>query len=288
MENNAAMNKPKKLPWIQRRGAKKVLIGSIMIGFVVLLVLVSLFYTPYDPNKTNIGNRLAEPAFLGGETGNILGADQLGRDVLSRVMAGGQISLSIAMLALVGTSIIGVVAGLLSGFYGGIPDHTFNIIADIRNSMPTTLIIIIALSVFGSSITLMIILMALVEWVGIFRTVRARTLVEKNKEYVTAAYCAGATDRHVIFRYIFPNIISETIVMITLLVSTVVLLEANLSFLGVGVARPYPSWGRMISDGRDYITSGWWISTFPALTIVILVLGINTLGDGMQQMLKME
>ena len=280
--------KQKKIAWIRRRGSKQILIGSIMVGAVIMMVVVSLFYTPFDPNATDLFARRAAPSLLTGEGTHLLGTDQLGRDMLSRTMAGGQISLLIAILTLIGTTFIGVVAGLLSGFYEGTVDAVFSITADIRNSMPTTLFIIVALAVLGSSIPMLIFLMALVEWVTIFRTVRARTIVEKNKEYVLAAYCAGANDKHVIFKYILPNVISEVIVLVTLLVSSIVLLEASLSFLGVGVTRPFPSWGRMISDGSDYISTAWWISTVPAATIIIFVMGINFLGDGLQKALKME
>ena len=278
----------KKVAWIKRRGSKKILIGAIMCGFIILVVIISLFYTPFDPNATDLYARSQAPSLLTGEGNHLLGTDQLGRDMLSRAMAGGQVSLSIALSALVGTTIIGVVAGLLSGFYGGALDAIFSITADIRNSMPTTLFMIVALSILGSSIPMLVFLMAIVEWVTIFRTVRARTIAEKNKEYVTAAYCAGSSNMHVIFKYIFPNVISEVIVLVTLLVSSIVLLEASLSFLGVGVTRPFPSWGRMISDGSDYISSAWWISTVPAIMIIIFVMGINFLGDGLQQKLKME
>ncbi len=283
MEKDKKQTQQKKIAWIKRRGSKKMLVGASMVGLIALMVLVSLFWTPYDPNETDLMSRLASPSLK-----HPFGADQLGRDVLSRVMAGGQISLSIAIMSLLGTAVIGMVAGLLSGYYGGVVDDSFNIIADIRNSMPTTVIIIVCLSVFGSSVILMAILLAVVEWVSIFRTVRARTMVEKKMDYVTAAYCAGASDAHVIFRYIMPNVISEVIVLTTLLISTIIITEASLSYLGVGVARPYPSWGRMVSDGRDYFPDKWWISAVPALCIAVFVLGINFLGDGIKQKLKME
>lgn len=288
MDTNENIFQQKKVAWIKRRGSKKILVGSILVGFVLVMVIVSLFYTPFDPNATDLYARSQAPSLLTGKGEHLLGTDQLGRDMLSRAMAGGQVSLTIAISALIGTTIIGVVAGLLSGFYGGVPDAIFSITADIRNSMPTTLFMIVALAILGSSIPMLVFLMALVEWVTIFRTVRARTIAEKNKEYVTAAYCAGANNTHVIFKYILPNVISEVIVLVTLLVSSIVLLEASLSFLGVGVTRPFPSWGRMISDGSDFISSAWWISTVPAAMIIIFVMGINFLGDGLQQKLKME
>lgn len=288
MEINEQKFQQKKIPWIKRRGSKQILVGAIMVSLILIMVLVSVFWTPFDPNATDLRARNVAPDLLQKQHKHILGTDQLGRDMLSRMMTGGQVSVMIALMSLVGTTIIGVVLGLLSGFYGKWVDSTASIIADLRNAMPTTLLMIVALSILGTSIPMLVLLMSLVEWVTIFRTVRARTIVEKNKEYVMAAYCAGAKDSHVIFKYIFPNVISEVIVLATLLISSLVLLEASLSFLGVGVTRPFPSWGRMISDGNNYIYSSWWISTVPALAIAVFVMGINFLGDGLQKKLKME
>lgn len=280
--------KTNKVAWIRRKGSAKILLGGLMSSSVLLLVLISLFYTPHDPNLSTLTDRLAKPAILGYESDYLLGADNLGRDVLSRIMAGGQISLSIGGMALIGTVFIGIVFGLLSGYYGGIVDDVFNMIADIRNSMPMTLIIIVMLSIIGSSIVTLALLLAVSEWVIIFRTTRAKTKLEKNMDYVLAAYSNGADDRRIIFKYIMPNIVNSVIVLATLMIGTVILEEAGLSYLGIGVARPYPSWGRMIADGQAYFSNGWWISTFPALTIAVLVLGINILGDGLRQMWKME
>ena len=282
---DTANSQRKKVAWIKRRGSVKIMVGAAMIALILSLVLLSLVWMPFDPNVTSLRTRNLAPSLT---NGHLLGTDQLGRDILSRIMAGGQISLAIAFLSLIGTSIIGTVAGLLSGYYGGAVDGIFSVSADIRNSMPTTIIIIVCLSVFGSNIIMMAVLLAFVEWVSIFRTVRARTIVEKNMDFVTAARCGGATDMHIIFRYILPNVLSEVIVLTTLLISTIIITEASLSYLGVGVARPYPSWGRMVSDGRDYFPDSWWVSTMPALSISILVLGINFLGDGLKQKLKME
>lgn len=279
---------PHKVAWIRRRGSVRILVGGIMSGFIILLVLVSLFWTPYDPNVSILADRLAKPAILGYESDHLLGADNLGRDVLSRIMAGGQISLSIGVMALFGTVLIGIVFGLLSGYYGGWVDDILNMIAEIRNSMPMTLIIIVMLSIIGPSVFSLAVLLALSEFVTIFRTTRAKTKLEKNMDYITAARSNGANDGRIIFRYIMPNIINNVTVLATLMIGTIILEEAGLSYLGIGVARPYPSWGRMIADGQSYFSEGWWIATFPALAIAIFVMGINILGDGLRQMWKME
>lgn len=275
---------PKKIAWIRRRGAKRVFIGAMIASVVILLVLVSFFYTPYDPNATDLKARMVAPSLA-----HPFGTDQLGRDVLSRVMAGGRVSLSIASMALLGTTLLGVLTGMLAGYYEGVSDALFNMIAEIRQSMPMMLIMIVFLAVFGSSILTMGIILALAEWVTIFRTVRAKTIQEKKMDYVQAAVANGASNKRIIFKYIFPNVLPSVIVLAALMIGSVILSEASLSYLGIGVTRPYPAWGRMISDGQGYFASGkWWVSTFPALAIAMLVLGVNVMADGLRQMWKME
>ena len=275
---------PKKIAWIRRRGAKRVVIGAVMASIIILLVLNSFFYTPYDPNATDLKARMVGPSAK-----HLFGTDQLGRDILSRVMSGGRVSLSIATMALLGTTVLGVVTGMLAGYYEGASDAVFNMIAEIRQSMPMMLIMIVFLAVFGSSILTMGIILALAEWVTIFRTVRAKTIQEKKMDYVQAAVANGASNTRIIFKYIFPNVLPSVIVLAALMIGSVILSEASLSYLGIGVTRPYPAWGRMISDGQGYFASGkWWVSTFPALAIAMLVLGVNVMADGLRQMWKME
>lgn len=281
------MNKemePKKIKWIRRRGAKRVVTGAAMASVILFMVLLSLVYTPYNPDKTDLMARLAGPSLS-----HPFGTDQLGRDILSRVMAGGRVSLSIAAMALVGTTFLGVVTGMISGYFEGATDAVFNMAAEIRQSMPMMLITIVALAVLGSSILSMGIILAIGEWVTIYRTVRARTMMEKKKDYTQAAIANGAGDMRIIFKYIFPNVLPSVIVLSAMMISSVILSEASLSYLGIGVTRPYPAWGRMISDGQGYFASGdWWVATFPALAIAVLVLGINVMADGLRQMWKME
>ena len=275
---------PKKIAWIRRRGAKRVVIGAVMASIIILLVLTSFFYTPYDPNATDLKARMVAPSAK-----HLFGTDQLGRDILSRVMSGGRVSLSIATMALLGTTVLGVVTGMLAGYYEGASDAVFNMIAEIRQSMPMMLIMIVFLAVFGSSILTMGIILALAEWVTIFRTVRAKTIQEKKMDYVQAAVANGASNTRIIFKYIFPNVLPSVIVLAALMIGSVILSEASLSYLGIGVTRPYPAWGRMIGDGQGYFASGkWWVSTFPALAIAMLVLGVNVMADGLRQMWKME
>lgn len=277
---------PRKVAWIKRKGSAKILVGGIMCGLIILMVLVSIFWTPYNPNTSNLKLRLAPPSF---SNGHILGCDNLGRDMLSRIMAGGQISLGIAFMALFGTIVIGVVFGMLSGYYGSWIDNVIDMIAEIKNSLPMMVMIIVLISIIGPSVMSMALLLAVSEWVTIYRTTRAKTKQEKNMDYIVAAKSNGASDRRIIFKYIMPNILNNVIVLATLTIGTIILAEAGLSYLGVGVARPYPSWGRMIADGQSYFgAKGWWICTFPAVFIAVFVIGINFLGDGLRAKWKME
>lgn len=290
MENNTVektfASAPKKVAWIKRKGSVKILVGGVMCTLIILMVLVSFFWTPYDPNKSNLKLRLAAPSF---SSGHILGCDNLGRDMLSRIMAGGQISLGIAFMALIGTVVIGVVFGLLSGYYGSWIDNIIDMAAEIKNALPMMVMIIVLISIIGPSVMSMAVLLAISEWVTLYRTTRAKTKLEKNMDYVVAARSNGANDFRIIFKYIMPNILNNVIVLATLTIGTIILAEAGLSYLGVGVARPYPSWGRMIADGQSYFgPKGWWICTFPAIFIAIFVIGINFLGDGLRAKWKME
>lgn len=277
-------NQPQKVQWSKRRGAKQVIIGAFMAGLVLLLVLISIFHTPYDPNIGDLYSRSQPPSMQ-----HLFGTDSLGRDVLSRTMVGGQVSISIAGMALIGTTLLGILCGLLSGYFGGMTDAILNMVAEIRQSMPMMLIIVVFLAVFGSSVVTMALILAIAEWVTIFRTVRARTIMEKKQDYVTAAKASGAGNGRILFRYIMPNVLPSVIVLSTLMIGAIVLQESSLSYVGIGVTRPYPSWGLMISDGQaNFMDGQWWNAVFPAMTLAMLVLGINILGDGLRRMWKME
>lgn len=269
--------------WFMKRGSGKTTIGGAIILFMFFITILSVFWTPCDPEKTDLALRLSPPV-----AGHIFGCDQLGRDILSRTMVGGQVSLMIALLAVLGTAVLGTVLGVVGGFFGGAVDNIVGIMAELKQALPTFLICILFLAVFGSSILSMVIILSLADWVSIYRTVRGNTLVEREKDYVLATRTLGATDKRLIFRHVVPNVLPSVIVLSTLLIATTILQESSLSYLGVGVARPYPSWGRMISDGQAYIDGAWWVACIPAFAVAITVIGINVLGDGIRQMTKME
>jgi peptide/nickel transport system permease protein len=273
---------------LARRGMVKTIVGAILCGLVILLVAVSPWLSPYDPIKQVLTDRLHPPIFAGGAPDHLLGTDELGRDVLSRLMAGGRISLLIAALAVIGSTCVGSVLGLVGAFYGGKLDSFLTMLAEIQLSLPSILIIIVFIALVGPSVVTLGLILALSDWVVYARTMRGRALVEQAREYIMAARASGVKNRRIILRHLWPNVSSTLLVLATLSVGGVILTESALSFLGLGVQRPFPSWGRMVSDGQAYLTNGWWISTMPALVIASTVFGLNLLGDGLRQLWKME
>lgn len=262
----------------------KILLGTLLVGSVVGLVLLSFVYMPFDPNAQSLSDRLLPP----GQKGHLFGTDHLGRDVLSRLMAGGRISLAVAAVAIIITNGLGTASGLAAAYYGRWVDAGLTMLAEIQLSLPSILIIIVFLALIGPSVLTVALVIALSDWVVYARTMRARALVEKERDYVTAARALGAGDAHIIFRHLFPNSLPTLIVLSTAQLGSVILLESALSYLGLGVQRPNPSWGRMVADGQAYISNGWWIALVPAITIGIVVLGATLLGDGLREKWKME
>lgn len=269
--------------WFMRRGSVRTTIGAVVLGFMAFVTILSVFWTPCDPEQTNLALRLSPPV-----AGHIFGCDQLGRDILSRAMVGGQISMLIALLSVLGTAMLGTVLGVVGGYFGGWIDNVFGVIAELKQALPTFLLCILFLAVFGSSVVSMVIILSVSDFVSIYRNVRGSTMVEREKDYILASRTLGAKDVRLIFKHVVPNVMPSVIVLATLLIATTILQESSLSYLGVGVARPYPSWGRMISDGQAYIDSAWWVSCIPAFAVAITVIGVNLLGDGIRQLVKME
>ena len=269
--------------WFMKRGSIKITVGGAIILFVAFITILSLFWTPVDPNKSDLSLRLSPPI-----PGHPFGCDQLGRDVLSRTMVGGQISLLIAFMAVLGTAFLGLVLGVIGGYFGGVVDHAAGVMVELRQCLPTYLLCVLFLAVFGASIVTLVVILALADWVTIYRTVRAKTLVEREMDYVLASRTLGAKDFRLVFRHIVPNVMPPVIVLSTLLIATAVLQESGLSYLGLGVARPFPSWGRMISDGQAYLGNAWWVSCVPAFAVAITLIGVNNLGDGIRQLIKMD
>lgn len=208
-----------------------------------------------------------------------LGADQFGRDILTRIMAGAQISLIILSIAATVGMVFGTFYGLAAGYYGGILDEALMRALDTYFAIPFILLALVAVIVFGQSVTVMLVLLALLAWPPFVRNVRAEVLSLKERDYVAAARATGASDIWIMWKHIVPNVINTVIVIATLRVGQLILAEAILSFLGAGVPPPTPTWGAMVAEGRDYLASAWWISFFPGVMIFLLVMSLNFIGD---------
>jgi peptide/nickel transport system permease protein len=268
------------------RGNKMILFSSIILAITVFVGAFANFLVPFSPYHQDLENKLQQPLWRDAEDRlHLLGTDHLGRDVFSRIIYGVRVSLLIGILAVAISAIFGVFLGLIAGFYGGIFDDLIMRIADIQLAIPLILLAIAVIVVLGSSIRVLIIVIGLTQWMAYARMVRGETLSLREKDFVMSAYAAGAGDLRIILRYIFPNTIASLMVLITLNMALVIVLEAGLSFLGMGIQPPEPSLGTMLSESRTYISRAWWLSTFPGLTIMIIIMAINLFGDGLRDVL---
>lgn len=265
------------------RSTSAILGSALMVGFVLAVTagpfLVS--QNPYDIAGLNLMDSYKPPFWMdGGDARFLLGTDGQGRDVWASILYGARISLFIGLVAMVASCVIGTFLGLVAGFYGGIIDSVIMRIADIQLSFPSILIALFLMSAVGTGVDKVLIALTAVGWVVYARTVRGTTLSEIKKEYVQAAKVAGLPNAKIIRKHVLPNVMTPLIVIATIQVGTFVLIEASLSFLGVGVPITQPSLGLLIKNGFDVLFSGlWWTSVFPGLAIMTLVFGINLFGD---------
>lgn len=258
-------------------------LGMIGAGLLLLLVLVSLL-GPWldlpDPTRGNLRARMAAPTWSWFSLGaHPLGADQLGRDILSRIIAGSQVTLLIAGSAVILGGAVGTLLGLVSGYFGGLFDRLLMRLVDIQLALPLMLLALMIVAAMGPSLTNLIIVLALVSWVRYARIVRGQVLAVRERDFVQSARAIGASPARIILKHILPNVLTPALVVATLELARLIVLEAGLSFLGLGVQPPFPSWGRMLADGRAYISSAWWVITFPGVALMLTVLAVNLLGD---------
>ena len=268
------------------RGNKMILLSSVVLMLTVFVGAFANFIVPFSPYDQVLENKLQPPLWRdAAHRLHLLGTDHLGRDVFSRIIYGVRVSLLIGILAVAISAVFGVVLGLIAGYYGGIFDDVIMRLADIQLAIPLILLAIAVIVVLGSSVRVLILVIGLTQWMAYARMVRGETLSLREKDFIVSAYAAGAGDSRIILRYIFPNTLASLMVLITLNMALVIVLEAGLSFLGLGIQPPEPSLGTMLSEGRNYINRAWWLSTFPGLTIMIIIMGINLLGDGLRDVL---
>lgn len=256
------------------------MVGFIIIVSVFILAMLAPLISPYDPNDIDVKAILLAPSWQ-----HWMGTDGLGRDVLSRMLHGGRISLLVGLVAVGIATAIGIVLGAISGYYRGWVDTFIMRLVDVMLSIPSFFLILAVIAFLTPSIWNIMIVIGLTSWMGVTRLVRAEFLSLSGREFVLASRTLGAKDARLIFTHLLPNSLTPIIVSAVLGVAGAVLMESGLSFLGLGVQAPQASWGNILTDGKEYIQFAWWLSLFPGLAILITVLGYNLLGEGLRDAL---
>ncbi len=256
-------------------------IWTAILASLTLMAILAPVIAIHDPIRDADFTRVRHPPAWHdeGSTDFLLGTDQVGRDVWSRVLHGGRVSLVVAAFSVICGMIVGTALGLAAGFMGGIVDEVVMRLVDVWIALPFIMLALVIKIVLGTSFEVMFFVLALIAWVGFVRPIRGEVLSLRERDYISAARVAGASGFRVAFRHILPGVTSTIIVLATLQAGSIVLAESTLSFLGVGIPPPTPTWGNMIADGREYIDTAWWISTMPGIAIFLLVLSLNFIGD---------
>ncbi|MGG1664332.1 ABC transporter permease [Brevibacillus sp. NRS-1366] len=257
-----------------------------MIGFLILLGFVFFgvageWVSPYDPNHTEFSKKFLPPM----TDGHLLGTDQLGRDMLSRIIHGTQISLIIGVTTVLFAGTIGTIIGIITGYFRGWIDTVLMRIVDVQLSFPFILLVLIINAVIGAGLRNIIISLVIAGWVVYARVVRSEVLVLREKEFILSCVSTGVPRWEIILKHILPNLLTPIIILSSLQIATFIIAEASISFLGFGVQPPQPAWGNMLSEGKNYIFSSWWLITFPGLAIVFVSLGVNFFGDWLRDVL---
>ena len=284
-----ALAPPRSEWWIfLRRLARRrtSLFGLVVVAVVVVTALAAAVVTPFDPIEQDIGERLKAP-LTRDAAGRVhpLGTDHLGRDILARIVFGARPALLVGFAAVAISGVLGMVTGLVAGYFGGRIDDLLMRLADIQLAFPFILLAIAVIGVLGPSLTTIICVIGVSSWVVYARIVRGAALSLREREFVQAAQALGSRDGRILVRHVLPNVFTPWLVVATLDMARVIVVESALSFLGLGVQPPTPTWGGMLADGRVYISTAWWLATFPGLAILITVLGINLFGDGLRDTL---
>jgi peptide/nickel transport system permease protein len=262
------------------------LLGAVIVGAAVLVAIFAPYLTPHDPFAQNLNLRLVPPVWMdGSQPEHLLGTDQIGRDYLSRLIYGTRISMLIGILTVIASGLIGITLGIIGGFYGGRTDDVVMFLITCRLSIPLILVALTVVALVGSSLAVVILTLGLLLWDRFAVVARTATMQVRNLDYIAAAQAAGASRVHVLVREVLPNIANHLVVVATLEMALAILLEAALSFLGLGVPPPLPSWGLMIAEAKEYMFFSPWVIMTPGVVLFVLVLGINLLGDGLRDML---
>ena len=257
-------------------------LGLIIVLAYVAVAVAAPVLAPHPPGAVDLMGRLAPPAV---GTGNLLGTDQLGRDILSRIMRGARVSMLVGLATVSISAALGVGLGMVAGYCGGVLDRTLARLAELLLAFPYLIFVIGAMSIMGPGFANLVWALSLKGWVEFYRLSRALVMSEKNREYVEAARVLGRSDSAICVREILPNIANSILVLGTLRMGNMIVMESSLSFLGLGIPPRMPAWGSMINDGRRYMLTSPWVATFPGLALALLVLGMNLLGEGLRDVL---
>jgi peptide/nickel transport system permease protein len=262
------------------------LLGAVIVAVALLVAIFAPYLTPHDPFAQNLDLRLIPPVWMdGGQPAHLLGTDQLGRDYLSRLIYGARISMLIGVLAVITSGVIGITLGIVGGFFGGWIDDIVMFVLTCRLSIPLILVALTVVAMVGSSLAVVILTLGLLLWDRFAVVARTTTMQVRNLDYIAAAQATGASRAHILMREVLPNIANYLTVVATLEMAHAILLEAALSFLGLGVPSPLPSWGLMIAEAKEYMFFSPWVIVTPGVALFVLVLGINLLGDGLRDLL---
>lgn len=254
--------------------------GAVIVVSLFIISFLAPYITPYSPDDLDAYHVLLPPS-----TGHWLGTDELGRDVLTRIIYGSRISLKVGFVAVGIAAFIGTISGLLAGYFGGWIDQLLMRLVDIMLCFPTFFLILAVIAMLEPSIWYIMIVIGLTGWMGVARLVRAEVLSLRERDFILAARAIGASNSRIIFRHILPNALSPIMVAATLGVAGAILTESALSFLGIGVQPPTPSWGNMLTAGKDYLEFAWWLSLFPGVAILVTVIAYNLVGEGLRDAL---
>lgn len=262
---------------------RTAVLSSLVVVLFAVLALAASWIAPQDPYGTDLLRRLQPPAWIeGGEWAYPLGCDALGRDILSRLIHGTRVSMSIGVVVVLASTVIGTALGLIAGYRRGLADVVVSRVVDILLGFPYLIFAIGLMAVMGPGLANIVFVLVVKEWVLPCRVVRAETLAAREMEYVEAARALGDSPAAIMLREILPNILSTIVVVATFRMASIIIVEASLSFLGLGVQPPIPSWGSMVADGRQFLLDAWWVSTLPGIAILVLVLAINLASQGLR------
>ncbi|MEM7117909.1 MAG: ABC transporter permease [Chloroflexota bacterium] len=271
--------------WRLLRQSPVGLIGTIILCVVIFLAIFGPFVSPHDAAERNLRARFEPPGFTDDTGTYLLGTDQLGRDILSRIIAGARVSVVVGTVSVLIAGTIGVIYGMIAGFFGGFIDTVLMRIVDALLGIPFIVLVVAISGVIGAGLTTLILILGLTGWVTYARVIRGEVLKVREFEYITAAYAMGQKQFKIIFVHIMPNVVSSAIVLAAIQVGVTILAESSLSFLGLGVKPPTVTWGLMLADGRQYVGSAWWMTAFPGIAITLTVLGAVFTGDWLRDIL---